>query len=720
MVIFLIVWFGLIAVASVVALALKNKAGANSRSNVSNSKIKKKRFAEYVQSFYKKTPFIKEIYSKTFNRLQAIYPSEITEIHKKTTETITKTLLIAFAVVAVGVLTSGGSVIYIGAFIICAYIVMSLYIDTYLEAMERKLLKGFYNVIPQIGKEYEKAKILEVAIYNVFLKISSENSFKKRSGIMGMIAPKKKLVTSGNAIIGLHLQQIHKVLTAPKASFEVEMAKYVESAPNQFLTMFLSICKTIKKNGDAGLSNGEGSSFKKRLYELQELISDEIINTEKLYYGMRATPFIALGGLLFIQPFKMFSQFALPETEDFFKTSFWNWLVVIVFGVSIIVHKYIMTIKSPFVNKPVTKSIWYKILQGEPILNIPRWMPNLREKYIEYKHRKGANNIINRKLNEYQSKKYSKCELINRRLKASGENISVKMFLLKKCTFFVCGFVATLILCCTGVVRDKIQAIPNYTQAFEEALAPSDSYKELMSTVAEDLARQSGRKCEEAKTITEMVLEDGRVNRVDMAEVIANEMATQNATYNSKYFKWYYLLTSLAIGVILFYVPDVFLKKRMQMASLIKEDEVNQYRAIISLHMDNGSTTVRTILYDMQKFAQYYREPISKCIIQMDTNTAKALRELKSADTEDSTFANIVDGLINVSVAGVQKAFESIKIEKASYRENRKLEVERINKSKISLAEKICFIPAYTTIVMTLFVPLGLKAFAMFNQIGLK
>ncbi len=721
--ILLIVWFSITAILVAWYFLFYKRKGSMTtydERKEQTKKAKRKRFMEYVQSFYKKTPWIKSLYSKTFNRFSTLYPSDISEIHKLTTLTISKTLLIAFAITAFGVLTSNGSLIYIMAHIFISYISMSLYIDNYLESMGRKLLKGFFGIIPRIGKEYEKRKILDVAIYNVYLGITNETSFTKRGGLAGLFSRKKVLKSSNNAIVGYHLQRIHKVLTATHSKFDLEVQMYLTSAPNQFLTMFLSICKNIKTNGDEGLRTGEGSIFKKRLYELQEWISDEINNTDKLYYGLRSTPYIALFGLLLIQPFRLFSQFVLPDMASFFETSFWNIMVCAVFATSIFVHKWIMTIKNPFTDKQVTESIWYRILQGEPIIAPPRIFKTLRENYIDKKKRQKNNNFINRKLTEYQQKYYSRCMRIERKLKRSGENMSVKMYLLKKCTLFLAGFVFSLIILISGVIKDKILAVPSFTQSFEESLAPSDSYKLLMSEVAEDIANQSGRKVKEAKTLTEMVVEDGRITRLDMAQEVANEIVNQNTAYGKIYFKAYYLLIALAIALLMFFAPDFFLRLRSKMTEVIKEDEVNQFRTIISLEMENASTTARTILYDMQKFAQYYKEPISRCIIDMDVNQKKALNELKKADNADSTFADIVDGLINISVGGVAKSFESIKAEKGFYRENRKLQIDRINTSKIDMAQRLCFIPAYVTVFMTLFIPLGIKAFAMFNQIGLK
>ena len=714
--------YALLAVIGIVVAwyFLVYKRKQNSSTSLQSNKNKRKKLMEHLQTLYKRFPLTKSIYSKTFNRLSNLYPAEVTTIHRLTTETLNKTMFISLLIMAVGVLTANGSIIYIVAFGFIAYLSISLYIDTDLEAKERRLLRGFFQILPKIGKEYEKTKILEVAIYNVYLGITSENTFGQKKGLAGKLFKKRGLKQSNNAIVGYHLQRIHKVLTSPPSKFDLEVQMYLTSAPNQFLTMFLSICKNIKVNGDKGLRTGEGSVFKKRLYELQELVSDEINNTEKLYEGMKATPFVALGCLLLIQPFRLFSEFALPDIESFFKTSFWNVLVVSVFATTYFIHKYIMKIKNPFSDKQVTETLSYRILQGEPILTPPRFMGELRTRYLEKKARTKQNNFINRKLTEYQQKYYSRCMRIDRKLKRGGENISVKMFLLKKCIFALVGFIATILLCVSGVLKDKYLAVPSYTQSFEEALAPSDAYKSLMSDVATDIERMTGTKVENQKTITQMVIEDGRVTREDMAEVIAEEIVAQNKVYNSKYFKWYYLFIALAVGVVAFYIPDIFLKKQGDMAEIVKEDEINQFRAIISLDMENSQTTARTILYDMQKFARYYKEPISKCIINMDVNQRKALTELKKADNSDSPFADIVDGLINISVSGVQKAFESIKAEKEFYRENRKLQIDRINTAKINKAQKLCLVPAYVTIVMTLFLPLGLKAFEMFNSIGLK
>lgn len=673
------------------SISSKNSTFNTNANKKANKKESRRRF---LQALYKRMPFIKSLYSKTYNRLSAICPEDITSISRRTTNLITNSLLLTLAIIGIGVATSHGNVIYIVAFITIAYICNSLYIDVYLESMERKLLYSLKNVLPKISKAYDKTRIVSDAIYTVYLSINEDTSFSKKKGLLGSLS-KARLSNSQDAIMGAHLERLYKVLTAPNSQRAVEVQKYISASPNVYLTLLLSICSHIEKKGDRGLAEGTGSSFKKQVFELQELVNDEVLNTESFYYAMRSLPFLALGlSIPLIKPLEAFCYYCMPDLKNsnFFGGAYGIALIVLVFAITIFCYHLIMQIKAP--SKPVNArlSIWYRLSETK---------------------------TIKRYLGAYITKHYSKAEKKQKSLKEAGVKISIRQFYVKKISFAVIGFVASVILCITGVVVEKINSIPAYTQAFEETVLPNEAYRDLMKQVAEDCSRISGNKMVDKKTLTEIVTQDGRIKNTDYIDIVAEEMLKKNSSYMNVYFRWYFLVISLIIAVIAFFIPEFFLKKDLAMAKTRKADEINQFRSIISLLMETGGVTTDVILADMNKFAVYYKEPISKCLISLDRNERKALEELKASEKGDEEFINIVDGLLNITHAGVVKSFESIKADKQFYRENRKLEIERINKSKIAKANLYWQIPFYACIILTMFIPLGVSALESLLQTGI-
>lgn len=675
-----------------VSIALLMKKGTNPQSNKKKSKRKdsKKRF---LQAFYKRFPLTRNLYSKTFNRLSAIQPSEVTEIHEFTTKTLSTAIIIALLVITYGIATSQGNIIYILAHCIIAYIIISLYVDIFLETKERELLYSLKNVLPKISKAYDKCKIVEDAIYEVYLGINDDNSFTKVKGI-GKLFKKSGLSRSKNAIMGYNLERLYKVLTAPSSKREIEIQKYISSSPNVYLNLLLSICTHIQKNGDNGMIKGTGSTFKKQIYELQELVNDDVINTQSFHYAMKPIPFICLlCSLPLIKPLELFCYYCSPDLKEsnFFNGAYGVILIAVAFAVTIFCYYSIMQIKCP--NKPLSSklSVFYKISENRSV-----------KKY----------------LNAYITKHFSKAEKTSSKLKSAGKRISVRQFYIQKITFAVLGFALTLGLCVSGVVIEKIQKIPSFAQSFEESVLPNDNYRKVMQEATIDIASMTGTKVIERETITEMVANDGRIKNPDHIDMIVDEIMSQNETYQKIRFECYYVLVALFFSVLAFFLPDFFLKKDLAIAKMRKSDEVNQFRSIISLLMDTGGITVDVLLKDMQMFADYYKEPISKCIVSLDRNEQKALMELKASEKDDEDFVDIVDGLLNIYHTGVAKSFETLRADKQFYREQRKNETERNNKSKISKANLYWQIPFYVTVAMTLFIPMGIPAIEMFLQIG--
>ena len=655
------------------------KKSSKSRNAKENTKRK-------LQSLYRHLPVVSSLYSKTYNRLSAIYPDDITVIHKRTTSMVSISLLIAIVIMTFGILTSNGNIIYIIGFAFVALVCISLFVDVKLEGLERKVLYSLKNVLPKISKAYDKTKIVTDSIYSVYLSINGDTAYSQK---------KKKLIMSEDSIMGLHLLKLYNALNAPKSKRAVEMQKFIASSPNIYLTLLLSICSHIQEKGDKGLQSGEKSSFKKQIFELQELVNDEVINTESFYQRMKSLPFLALFmSIPLIKPLEAFCYFCMPElkTSNFFGGAYGTALIAIVLVITYMCYKMIMQIKSPKAEKNPQKTIYHKLLQIKPIRSM---------------------------VNAYITKHYSKAEKKQKTLKEAGERTPIEQFYVKKVFFGTLGFIISLSLFVSGVVMEKINAIPSYTQSFEETVLPNESYRDLMKQVAEDTAKMTGRKVVDKQTLTEILQEDGRITNTDYIDAVADEIASQNSSYQNIYFKWYFLPICLVIGTIAFYMPEFFLKSNSKLSKQRKKDEINQFRSIISLLMETGGVTTDVILNDMNKFAYYYKEPISKCLISLDRNERKALEELKLSEKGDDEFIDIVDGLLNITHSGVNKSFESIKADKEFYRENRKLEIERENNDKVAKANLCWKVPFYACIIFTLFVPLGFSALEALLQTGI-
>ncbi len=115
---------------------------------------------------------------------------------------------------------------------------------------------------------------------------------------------------------------------------------------------------------------------------------------------------------------------------------------------------------------------------------------------------------------------------------------------------------------------------------------------------------------------------------------------------------------------------------------------------------------VEIILEWLERYANIFKEPITKCVNNYESGAWEALEELKN-DVSYGQFIRIVESLqAAVEKIPIKEAFDELDTERAYYQEKRKESNERLISRKGMIGKVIGFAPMVCLFVGYLIVPL--------------
>ena len=170
--------------------------------------------------------------------------------------------------------------------------------------------------------------------------------------------------------------------------------------------------------------------------------------------------------------------------------------------------------------------------------------------------------------------------------------------------------------------------------------------------------------------------------------------------------QWFEFLIAMVLAIIAYNSPIWLLKFQAKMREMEMEDEVMQFNTIILMLMKIERVNVEIILEWLERYANIFKEPISKCVNNYESGAWEALEQLK----EDVTYQPLIR-IVESLQAAVEKipiadAFDELDTERDYYQEKRKESNERLIAKKGKRGKAIGFAPMVILFVGYLIVPL--------------
>lgn len=136
------------------------------------------------------------------------------------------------------------------------------------------------------------------------------------------------------------------------------------------------------------------------------------------------------------------------------------------------------------------------------------------------------------------------------------------------------------------------------------------------------------------------------------------------------------------------------------------EDEVMQYQTIILMLMKIERVNVEMILEWLERYANIFKEPITRCVNNYEAGAWEALEQLKNEISFQQLITIVESMQAAVEKIPIREAFDELDTEREYYQDRRKASNERLISRKGMIGKVIGFAPMITLFVGYLIVPM--------------
>ncbi len=175
---------------------------------------------------------------------------------------------------------------------------------------------------------------------------------------------------------------------------------------------------------------------------------------------------------------------------------------------------------------------------------------------------------------------------------------------------------------------------------------------------------------------------------------------------NKEYLGWFEVLLSVGFMIIAYMSPIWIMYFQLKMRQMEMEDEVMQFQTIILMLMRIERVNVEIILEWLERYANIFKEPISRCVNNYEAGAWEALEVLRN-ETNYQQFIRIVESLqAAVEKIPIRDAFDELDSERDYYQAKRRESNDRLIARKGLIGKVIGFAPMVVMFVGYLIIPL--------------
>lgn len=619
----------------------------------------------YIQC--SKVPFLRRYILKIRRRIEIINLEDEYLTRKQTAQIVFKGLFIIIPLTLVVIyLTRSNPILMLTLFLFELF-----FIETFMEGMvdkiDNQLLRQQVDMFGEMRHSYHEYNMVEEALYDV--------------------------AQNDEVEVSRQVEKIHEVLLSDDP--ETELEKYYDIAPNSYLKEFAGISYLTKEFGDRKDKDGS-SLYLKNLNNIVQEMQLEILKRDKLDYVFQSLSMIAAIPILFLDVVKNWAISQFSFTRQFYNGTGGFLMQMFIVIVTIICYVLVRSLKdNGSVN--TTRNVenpWQKRLyEKKPV-----------KKFIDYIMPKDG------------TKEYRKVVAL---LKDNASKLKMEWLYINRVTCTIISFIVALF-----IIFETHQYAVNYVYT-----EPTSDYN-LLGNMSEREEAKAIEKTEKDNVFLDKFRYDLNVTQDDLRQAIeesdeygeSTEKEIDSITeriwnklqiVQSEYLKWFELLIACVIATIGYYGPIFLLEFQKKMRQMEMENEVMSFQTIILMLMKIERVNVEMILEWLERYANIFKEPISRCVNNFESGAWEALEELKN-ELSFQQLIRLVEGLQSaVESIPIREAFDELDTERAYHQEKRKESNDRLITRKSMIGKVLGFAPMVILFVLYLIIPLcviGLKS----------
>ena len=609
---------------------------------------------------YSKIPFIKSYIMKLRRRLEIINVDDEYATRRDSAKILSKTLLILIPIMTASIIVAHTNYLLLSIILIFEIFMVDSFIDGMVDKIDNTLLKEQLDFFAEIRHAYHEFNMVEEAIYQISQ--DDEKNISKQG------------------------EKIYEVLISNDP--EMELEKYYDIAPNPYLKEFAGVSYLTKEFGDRKVDRS--SLYLKNVNNITEEMQIEILKRDKIDYVFQSLSIISIVPVLGLEPLKNWSINNFSFTQNFYCGKGGMLVQILVIILTIICYLLLRKIKnngSTDKSTQNTENPWQAKVYKNPI----------GKKIVDFFiPKKGTKDFLK----------------VQKLLKDSASKLKMEWLYVNRITIAIVAFLVSMFLLvelhATSVKWIYTEPTTDYDimggvtgNELKEAMAKTESdnkfldmFKGKKKTTVEEIKRAMQRSKD---------YQDSDDEEIDTASQRVYEKLQK---VNKEYLSPFEALIAVIIMIIAYMSPIWIMYFQLKMRQMEMEDEVMQFQTIILMLMRIERVNVEIILEWLERYANIFKEPISRCVNNYEAGAWEALEELKN-ETNYQQFIRIVESLqAAVEKIPIRDAFDELDSERDYYQAKRRESNDRLIARKAMIGKVIGFAPMVVMFVGYLIVPL--------------
>ena len=662
------VLFGIIVITYVMLKKKMNSSGVREIQQLREGTKEKKFTLEILYQklyvYYIKIPFLKRYLLKLRRRLEIVNIDDEYLTRKQASKILTNAILIVIPVTITVILLTKNNPLIMSFLLVFEVFLIDTIIGGMVDKIDNKLLKEQINFFSEIRHAYHEFNMVEEAIYQV----AQEDEATEMSR---------------------QAEKIYEVLISDDPESELE--KYYDVAPNSYLKEFAGVSYLTKEFGDRTVNGA--SLYLKNLNNITQEMQLEILKRDKLDYVFQSLSIISILPILALEPIKNWAISQFSFTSSFYNGKAGMIMQLFVLLLTFVCYILIRKLKdngSVNTNTKNTENPWqaklYKIKPIKKIIDL--FIPNEGTK--EYK-----------KLKET--------------LKDAASKDKMEWVYINRIALCIVTFIVSIVVIMQlhKIAINNVYTDPTADYDIIGQMSDKDRKTAMQLTESDnDYIRRFKGDTKVTQDDIAKAMKKGKVNKDyinssdDEIETAAERVLGKIKTVNSETMKWFEVLLSMVFAIIAYNVPIWLLIFQAKMRQIEMEDEVMQFQTIILMLMKIERVNVEIILEWLERYANIFKEPISKCVNNYESGPWEALEQLKE-DVSYQEFIRIVESLqAAVEKIPIADAFDELDTERDYYQAKRRESNERLISKKGMIGKGIGFAPMIVLFVGYLIIPI--------------
>ena len=609
---------------------------------------------------YVRIPFLKRYILKLRRRLEIINIDDEFATRRDSSKILTKALAIVIPTIIITIIITSSNYLVMFILLIFELFMIDTLIDGSVDKKDTNLLKEQLDFFSEIRHAYHEFNMVEEAIYQVSQ--DDEMSISRQG------------------------EKIYEILISDDP--ETELEKYYDIAPNIYLKEFAGISYLTKEFGDRKVDGA--SLYLKNINNITKEMQLEILKRDKLNYVFQSLSVISIAPVLLLEPLKNWSISNFSFTESWYNGKpgmIVQILILILTFISYVLVRRLKDNGSTGINTKNTENPWQAKLYKKKII----------KKFVDLFMPKDG------------TKEYRK---IKQLLKDAASHLKIEWLYINRICLAVVTCVVSLIvfIYLHQLAIDYVYTEPTTNYDIIGDLDEKDKEKAMEITEQDNIILNQFRgKLDTTEAEIQIAVE--RLDYYEEAEDDEIEVAVKRIydklqIVNSEYLKWFEFLLAFVFAIIGYMAPLWLLMFQAKMRQIEMEDEVMQFQTIILMLMRIERVNVEIILEWLERYANIFKGPISKCVNNYEAGAWEALEEMKE-EVSYMPLVRIIESLqAAVEKIPIRDAFDELDSERDYYQEKRKESNDRLIKRKGMIGKAIGFAPMVCMFVGYLIIPL--------------